>query len=129
MDDGKTRRVVAMFEQGRQFTEEVVKENERLRLLVGRLQDELHGRDAEAARAHEVRLKERINVLEREVGALREEVQDGRARFAAIEVENRSFAERFEQVEHQSAGLLNLYVASQRLHSTLELGEAVARAL
>ncbi len=45
---------------------------------------------------------------------------------AAIETENRRFIEQYAEIEKQNADLANLYVASYRLHSTLDRREVVS---
>ncbi len=45
---------------------------------------------------------------------------------AAIETENRRFIEQYTEIEKQNADLANLYVASYRLHSTLDRQEVVS---
>ncbi len=51
--------------------------------------------------------------IERELDRLHEQIRE-------IEEENRRFAVQYEDVERQSSNLANLYVASYRLHSTVE---------
>ena len=128
MDDtpGKAKRVVEMFEEGKRFTEEVMRENERLRLLVGNLKDEIRELGNQYVKVDVPRLKERVTLLEQENGSLREEMHEIKAQYSTIEKENWDFSERYLQVEAQNTSLLNLYVASQRLHSALELEEAIA---
>ena len=45
---------------------------------------------------------------------------------AAIEEENRRFSEQYVGVEQQNTDLASLYVASYRLHATLDRGEALS---
>jgi GAF domain-containing protein len=95
--------------RGRAFAEELLRENERLRLRVVQLE---HGGEIEAVRAENAVLRERIAVLER--------------RFADVESVNTDFGERFLEVERQNEALANLYVASYQLHATLDPAEVIA---
>ena len=45
---------------------------------------------------------------------------------AAIETENRRFSEQYAEIEQQNTDLANLYVASYRLHATLDRQEVVS---
>ena len=122
----RSLRVLELFEEGRQFTEELLRENERLRGQAVRLRQEMGELEHRLAQADVPRFTERIRSLEDENGALREQLDDLRGQFAAVEGENREFADRYVQVERQNSDLINLYVASYRLHSTLEYVEVVA---
>jgi nitrate/nitrite-specific signal transduction histidine kinase len=51
------------------------------------------------------------------------EFLDGK--FQQVEAENKDFAQRYVEVEEQNESLANLYVASHRLHSTLDSSEVV----
>jgi regulator of replication initiation timing len=68
------------LQRGRHFTEEILSENERLRLQVGQLEQ----------------------------------------RFGEIEAENQDFASRYAEISEANENLANLYVATHRLHSTLD---------
>ena len=46
-------------------------------------------------------------------------------KFQQVEAENKDFAQRYVEVEEQNESLANLYVASHRLHSTLDSSEVV----
>src|SRR5512143_967039 len=68
----------------------------------------------------------------RQIEALRAEVerlQRDRARLekqlAEFESENRRFSEQYVEVEQQNSNLAQLYVASYRLHATLDRAEAL----
>jgi hypothetical protein len=100
-----------MLRRGRRFTEEILGENERLRLQVLKnesetmqLQSALSG---SSALTHEnMQLRERVELLE--------------ARFGEIVAENQDFASRYAQISEENESLASLYVASCRLHSTLD---------
>ena len=68
------------------------------------------------------------NMFERVSGFL-DEVMKENTRLARkmgeVEAENRKFAERYVQIEEHNEVLQNLYVASHRLHATLEPAEVI----
>lgn len=68
----------------------------------------------------------RLQELEQECARLREENQAAQQRIAELEKENLEFADQFVQVEEVNNNLTNLYIASSRLHSTLDREEALA---
>jgi len=106
------------FEKGKAFTEELMKENERLRLKTVQLEKE------------KMELKsrsdpERLNDLLEENRDLRARLEKLEAKFDEIEKENQDFAQRYVEVQSQNDNLLNLYVSSYQLHSTLDPNEVV----
>lgn len=106
------------FDKGKSFTQELMKENERLRLRV--LQLEKEGLDA-----GEVENGGRLARLEEENRRLRGKLEYLETRFGEIERENRDFARQYVEIQAQNDNLLNLYVASYQLHSTLNPAEVV----
>jgi putative methionine-R-sulfoxide reductase with GAF domain len=118
-------RVLELFEEGRKFTEDLLKENERLRTAVAQARIEIRELENRYIKVDVARLQRRLLSIEDEVSALREENTELKTRFQSVEDENREFADRYVQVERQNSDLVTLYVASQRLHSTLEYQEVV----
>jgi hypothetical protein len=107
--------LLEMLRRGRAFTEGLLGENERLRYQVVRheseklqLQSALETGAAAAVRDNEL-LRHRIAHLEQ--------------RFQEVEAESRDFASRYAEVCAENENLAYLYVASHRLHSTLEPSE------
>src|SRR5512145_3221495 len=99
------------------FTQELMKENERLRFRVAALEQE----QATAPKVpveEVISLKGRVEQLEAEREAL---VQ----RYKQVEQENLDFANRYLEIEEENNNLANLYVASFQLHSTLDFKEVV----
>jgi len=96
-----------------QYVEQVRQENEKLRLLVRALQDELEHRSDEVSEAREK--------LDRE----RAEREQLKTQVAAIEYENRRISEHYVEIERQNNDLAHLYVASYRLHETLNRDEVI----
>jgi len=119
-------RVFALFEEGRKFTEDLLKENERLRAAVVQAHNEVRDLQDQYIKVEVVHIQRRLASMEEEMRALREENAELKSQFQSVEGENREFADRYVQVERQNSDLVSLYVASQRLHSTLSYDEVVA---
>ncbi|HET9317383.1 MAG TPA: GAF domain-containing protein [Vicinamibacteria bacterium] len=104
-----------MFTKAKEFTEEVLKENERLRFKVARLETS-GGSPGGEERARELSVR---------VRDLEERLAEMEARYRKVEEENKEFADRYIEIEEQNNNLANLYVASYQLHSTLDYKEVV----
>ena len=107
--------VLQIVAKTKEFTEEVLKENERLRYRIASL---------EAAGGDQAD-DERTRDLQKQVQALEEQLAENEARFRKVEEENQEFADRYIEIEEQNNNLANLYVASYQLHSTLDFKEVV----
>jgi hypothetical protein len=113
----KSEELLDMFRKGRQFTEELMAENERLRYRIVQLEKEkmdLYStlmREVERLRLDNSQMSQKLDFFDR--------------RFQEIEAENKDFAQRYVEVEEQNDNLANLYVASYQLHSTLDPTEVV----
>lgn len=107
-----------MFSRARAFTEELLQENERLRLRVAGLTRELEQRAAASPAAEVARLTEQVR-------ALQVERDDLLNRFQQVEATNREVAARYEEIETQNSQIANLYVASYQLHATLNFTEVL----
>lgn len=70
-------------------------------------------------------LGRRLQALEKECARLRHEQEDSRRRIGELEQENLDFANQLVQVEEVNNNLTNLYLASSRLHSTLDREETL----
>jgi putative methionine-R-sulfoxide reductase with GAF domain len=113
----KSEELLDMFRKGKAFTEELMYENERLRYRIVQLEKEKM--DLSATLMREV---ERLRLENNQLGQKLEFID---TRFQEIEAENKDFAMRYVEVEEQNESLANLYVASYRLHSTLDPQEVV----
>jgi putative methionine-R-sulfoxide reductase with GAF domain len=102
---GKGQEFFGMLAQSKEFTEELLKENERLRFKIASLEKA----DGLALRVRE--LEERLAATE--------------TRYREVEAENKEFADRYIEIETQNNNLANLYVASYQLHSTLDYKEVI----
>jgi nitrate/nitrite-specific signal transduction histidine kinase len=103
-----------IFSKAKEFTEELLKENERLRFRIAHLES---GQQADAG--------EELRALRAQVPQLEERLAELATRYRKVEEENKEFADRYVDVEEQNNNLANLYVASYQLHSTLDYKEVV----
>ena len=108
-----------VFKKGAEFTQELMKENERLRYRIVELEESQQniGQDVEDTDENR-RLLYRIHELERE----KEVILD---RIRHVEEENQDFATRYVEIEQENNNLANLYIASYQLHSTLDFKEVL----
>lgn len=122
--ESKREFIETFFKRGAEFTEELMRENEKLRFRVVQLEEERRalvnaqtsGGSGKAGAAALRELVARIEQLEHD----REQLL---SRFSGVERENRDFSDRYHDIERENNNLANLYVASFQLHSTLELRE------
>jgi transcriptional regulator with GAF, ATPase, and Fis domain len=115
----KSEEFLPMISKTKEFTEELLKENERLRYRLAALE----AREGDVGTSESMRQKmeemlERLRVLEAE----RRELEQ---RYRQVEEENKDFANRYLEIEEQNNNLANLYVASYQLHSTLDFNEVI----
>jgi len=101
-------------EETRRFAKDLLTENERLRHLVVGLQTEK--RD----------LEESLLTIRAEVERHRRTEDELKRQMAEIQEENHSFSQKYLEVEVQNSNLANLYVASYRLHATLDRQEILS---
>ena len=109
-DESRAEKFLELFSKGKEFTEELLRENQRLRYRMA---------------ATETESPMIIRKLEQKVSELTDENQRMLQRFREVEEENKDFANRYLEVEAQNSNLANLYVASYQLHSTLDFREVV----
>jgi transcriptional regulator with GAF, ATPase, and Fis domain len=113
----KVEEFLQVFKKGEEFTQELLRENEKLRYRVAQLDEVTKFSDREGTfKVHS--LEERIQFLEEENKSLL-------ARYRQVEEENKDFASRYVEVEAENNNLANLYVASYQLHSTLDFNESL----
>jgi hypothetical protein len=111
----KSQEFFGMFMKAKEFTEELLKENERLRFKIASLESATGGG---VSAGSEERFTKRIRELE-------ERLAEIEARYKKVEEENKEFADRYIEIEEQNNNLANLYVASYQLHSTLDYKEVI----
>jgi transcriptional regulator with GAF, ATPase, and Fis domain len=113
-DEARAEKFLELFNKGKEFTEELLRENQRLRYRMAALESE----QASAS-------PEEFKRLRAEVAQLSDENRRLAARFREVEEENKDFANRYIEIEEQNNNLANLYVASYQLHSTLDFREVI----
>ncbi|PYQ45518.1 MAG: diguanylate phosphodiesterase, partial [Acidobacteria bacterium] len=107
----KSQEFFGVFLKAKEFTEELLKENERLRFKLASL-------EASAGSGPQAPADERVRELE-------QRLQEVETRYRKVEEENKEFADRYIEIEEQNNNLANLYVASYQLHSTLDYREVI----
>jgi len=113
----KVEEFLQVFRKGEEFTQELLRENEKLRYRLAQLEEVTKYSDREGTfKVHS--LEERLKFLEDENKNLLD-------RYRQVEEENKDFASRYIEVEAENNNLANLYVASYQLHSTLDFNESL----
>jgi len=111
-EETRAEKFLELFNKGKEFTEELLKENQRLRFRLASMETEGASR-------------EEVDRLRAEVQQLTDENRRIAKRFREVEEENKDFANRYIEIEEQNNNLANLYVASYQLHSTLDFREVI----
>ena len=111
----KGQEFTSIFLKAKEFTEELLKENERLRFKIARLESGSGGSPA----------AEPGNELAQRIKDLEAKLAETETRYRKVEEENKEFADRYIEIEEQNNNLANLYVASYQLHSTLDFREVI----
>jgi len=101
-------------EETQSFTQDVLGEMQRLQVLVATLEREVGRQQAQVAtlRADGERHQKEEAALKAQLDGIRQETE--------------SYSTRYQEIEHQNSNLANLYVASYRLHGTLDRKEVIA---
>jgi transcriptional regulator with GAF, ATPase, and Fis domain len=113
-EEQKAEKFLELFNKGKEFTEELLRENQKLRYRVAALETE-----------HSAVSPEELSRLREQLAQLSEENRRIQQRFREVEEENKDFASRYIEIEEQNNNLANLYVASYQLHSTLDFREVI----
>lgn len=113
---GRAEEFLQVFKKGAEFTQDLLRENERLRYRVLELENAQGG--VAAGVGSESVLLSRIKELEQE----KRDILD---RIKQVEDENQDFANRYVEIETENNNLANLYIASYQLHSTLDFKEVL----
>src|SRR5437868_4235993 len=114
--------IETFFKRGAEFTEELMRENEKLRYRVVQLEEERRilvqrGDPTPGSEGRTLReLVARIESLESERAALNK-------RYEGVARDSQDFSSRYHEIERENNNLANLYVAAYQLHSTMELRE------
>ncbi len=111
--------IETFFKRGAEFTEELIRENERLRFRLLELE-----RTQPNEEAAPVDPKERDpETLRKRLLALEHEREEMLRRVRGVEALNRDYMSRYLDIERENNNLANLHVASHQLHSTQDLRE------
>src|SRR5712691_2226285 len=113
-DESRAEKFLELFNKGKEFTEELLRENQRLRYRVVELEMEQSGLSPDE-----------LERLREQVRQLAEENKRMEQRYREVEEKNKDFASRYIEIEEQNNNLANLYVASYQLHSTLDFREVI----
>lgn len=113
----KVEEFLQVFKKGEEFTQELLKENEKLRYKVAQLEEmtKFSGKEDDL----------KLHTLEEKISFLEDENKSLVERYRVVEEENKDFANRYVEVEAENNNLANLYVASYQLHSTLDFSESL----
>jgi hypothetical protein len=118
----KGEEFLEMFRKGQEFTQDLLKENERLRFQAVHLEEEMKKKletpDSVQASSMSQDMVEKLAQYEVRLEGLKSKLSE-------VEAENIDFAQRYIDVEEQNNNLANLYVASFQLHSTLDYQEVL----
>jgi GAF domain-containing protein len=111
--------VHTFFKKGVEFTEELLRENERLRHQVVKVEHE------NSMLRTQLKSDQAIRDALTKIEQLEREKDDLLSQFNAAEAVTTRFTGRYAEIEEELSNLANLYVASYQLHSTLDLGLVV----
>lgn len=105
-------------EDTHRYMQDLLEENKRLRRLVASL-------ESDKARLEQERMRYREELLEArtDLEQFRAEQASLQRQLAEIEADNRRYSQEYSKVERENNNLANLYVASYRLHGTLDRSE------
>jgi len=110
-------------EDNRRYTRDLLTENENLRYLVAALRQE---RKELLEKVHLTGpLLDELEKLREEQARHRRDQEHVQREIAEIETRNRRFSEGYVEVEKRNNDLMNLYVASYRLHGTVDRTEVI----
>lgn len=114
----QTEELLKLFKRGAEFTQDLLKQNERLRYRLVQLREENRA-------LHKEKQSPRTRELQQQIEVLRLEKDDLRKRYSDVETENHEFANRYVEIEEENNNLANLYISSFQLHSTLDFNEVL----
>lgn len=100
-------------EDTRRYIQTLLSENETLRTLLAKFESE------------KLRLEEQFLTLQQQLDSHRREQLRLQRQLAEIEADNQRFAKGYADIEQHNSNLANLYVASYRLHATLDREEVL----
>ena len=106
--------VLQVRENTQKYIEALIEENENLRSLVNDLEQQRQQTDRQ------------LGIAESELDRIESERQKLAERIDQIEIESQDLLGQFQEIERQNSDLASLYVASYRLHETIQRNEVIA---
>jgi predicted RNase H-like nuclease (RuvC/YqgF family) len=113
-DDRPDDYVFQVRDNTRRYVQDLLRENAKLNEVTVSLE------------AERLDLERQLLVAQTKLDAQANNRSQLQEKVAEIETENHRFTEQFAEIEKQNADLANLYVASYRLHSTLDRQEVIS---
>lgn len=111
--------IQTFFKKGAELTEELLREDQRLRARVAELEAE------NAALRAQVASEDAIRDLLTKISQLEKDKKELLSRMDRAQATSSAFTDRFAEIEAENARLASLYVASHQLHSTLDLRSVI----
>jgi hypothetical protein len=127
-DKSKQELIIKVLEETKIFTQKLLKENERLRLMVAGLKKiDSSENDLERPKPEDMTgsLEERFEYTIKENNRLQKELENIKCEISKADTESHDYYSRYLELEEQNETLANLYVTISRLHSTLKLNEVI----
>lgn len=115
----KAMELLKIFKRGTQFTEELMRENERLRFRLLKMDSE------NRLLAKQVMASKSFAELLKKMQQMEEERSELLHRFQVVEIENKDYKSRHHEIEYENNRLANLYIATFQIHSTLDVKEVL----
>jgi predicted RNase H-like nuclease (RuvC/YqgF family) len=138
-DDKNRSYIDVVRDELQQYTQSLLRENEKLRAMSTALESDKRRLELEIIEARAIlEQKEELRSALEEFNSTRSELMASlqnakrerdtatqeldrlRAKFDDVEHENEKYVAQYHQIEHHSSNLSNLYVASYQLHSSVE---------
>lgn len=116
----KSEDILKLFKRGAEFTQELMRQNEKLRYRLVQLKEEYRVLKSQASVS-----AQSAEDIRKQVENLRREKEELEKRFREVEEENKEFANRYVEIEEENNNLANLYISSFQLHSTLDFKEVL----
>ncbi len=133
-DKSKQELIIKVLEETKIFTQKLLKENERLRLMVAGLKkidndqtssEQVKPEDMMGSMGSMGSLEERFEFTVKENNRLQKELENIKHEITKADSESQDYYARYLELEEQNETLANLYVTISRLHSTLQFNEVI----
>lgn len=114
---GKPEFVRKIFEEGVRYMDQLLEENERLRLALAQERDTKRATSEEEV----ARLRAQLTLALEDGASARRQLDALRTELTRVAAENNEFAEACVALQEKQAALSSLYAASYELHASLDL--------